>query len=287
MVLIGFPLWLGDRAKFKYKVDETRKAGFDFIELSLDYPWPIPDSSTPKKIAGYIREAGLDLAIHGSWRDIRLASPIDEVREASVKYTLKLLEMMEDLEPKYVVLHVSTDQAIEEAKNFEQSIINATSISIRAILDFASKNGLIILFENVPSHFCSSIDHIKRAILSVEGSEICFDVGHAQVQAVRSGSWKKEVKVDIIIDEWFENLGSKIRGVHVYDCLVKGRWIDEHIAPSTSSKSIKSLIKWIKDEKSRVDFVVIEAFKDSKGNEVEPNKLTSLVRQVKNQLNKK
>ncbi|MEM4576506.1 MAG: sugar phosphate isomerase/epimerase family protein [Candidatus Nezhaarchaeales archaeon] len=280
MVLIGFPLWLGDKAKFKYKVDESHKAGFDFIELSLDYPWPVPDSSTPKKIADYIREAGLDLAVHGSWRDIRLASPIDEIREASVKYTLKLLEITEGLEPKYVVLHVSTDQAIEEARNFGQSIIDATSASIQTILDFAFENGLTILFENVPSNFCSSIDHIKRAILSVEGSEICFDVGHAQVQAVRSSNWK-EVEVDVVIDEWFKNLGSKIRGVHVYDCLVEGGWINEHVAPSTSSKSIKSLLKWIKDEKSRVNFVVIEAFKDAKGNEIGPRKLTSLVRQVK------
>ena len=71
MVSIGFPLWLGDKKRFAVKIREASEAGFDFMELSFDYPWPLPDNFTPKSIAKAIRDAGLNLAIHGSWRDIR------------------------------------------------------------------------------------------------------------------------------------------------------------------------------------------------------------------------
>lgn len=280
MVLIGFPLWLGDRRKFEAKIRETHSAGFDFIELSFDYPWPVPDDLTPRRIVRFARNMGLDLAIHGSWRDIRLASPIDQIRERSLEYVLRTLEIAKELEPKYVVLHVSTDQAVREVEELEHLVVKAASQSVQRIVDFALRLGITILFENTPSQFCSSIEHMKKVILGIEGSNMCFDIGHVQLQAMKLDDQRERSASDVI-EKWVKELGPKIRGVHVHDCIARGSRIDEHIAPSTSSQSIKSLMDLVRSKSLRLGFIVIEAFKDPEGREVSPKSLVNVVRQLR------
>ncbi|MDH5815351.1 MAG: sugar phosphate isomerase/epimerase [Candidatus Nezhaarchaeota archaeon] len=279
-MLIGFPLWLGDRKRFEAKVKEAHDAGFDFIELSFDYPWPIPDYLTPKRIAKFIQDTGLDLAIHGSWRDIRLASPIDQVREASLDYVLRTLEMAKELEPRYVVFHVSTDQAVKEVEELEQLAINAALQSVKRIADLALKLGITVLIENTPLQFSSSIEQMKRIVLSVEGLNVCLDIGHAQIQAMKLNNHVK-VSVSDIVKKWVEELGSRILGVHVHDCVIRRSRIDEHITPSTNSQSIRSLMDIVRSGNLRLKFAVIEAFKDVEGREASPGSLVSIVRQLK------
>ncbi|MCS7139814.1 MAG: sugar phosphate isomerase/epimerase [Candidatus Nezhaarchaeota archaeon] len=283
MALIGFPLWLGDRKRLATRIRETLEAGFDFVELSFDYPWPIPDSSTPRSIAKAVQDAGLSLAIHGSWRDVRLASPIDHVREASVKYLIETLEIARELDPMYILFHVSTDQAIREAQEYEDVIIKAATSSTRTILKAALEMGLTAFFENIPSQFCGSIDHVKKIFMDVEEAKLCFDIGHAQAYMVRANRGKG-VNIQEVVDQWFRELGALIRGVHVYDCLAQGKWIDEHIAPTISSPSIKALVTTIDNTKTRLDFVVIEAFQDREGNDARPASLDKVVEYLKRSL---
>ncbi len=283
MTSIGFPLWLGDRRKFTAKVNEACEAGFDYIELSFDYPWPIPDSSTPRSLVKLIREVGLEVAIHGAWRDVRLASPISEVREASVKYTIKTLEYAREFNPMYVVLHISTDQAVKEVGEYEELIAEAAITSIREILRSAEEYEVNVVFENVPSQYCASIDQMKRIVADIENIKVCFDIGHAQVHAIRAYKNRK-IEVKELVDIWFDELGDKIRGVHVYDCLVQGRWIDEHITPSPNSESIKALISAVKSRSLSLDFTVVEAFRDTEGRDASPKSLSEVVSLLKKEL---
>ncbi|MDI9619483.1 MAG: sugar phosphate isomerase/epimerase family protein [Candidatus Nezhaarchaeota archaeon] len=288
MTLIGFPLWLGDRKNIEVKVKEAVEAGFDFMELSLDYPWAVADVLTPSNIAFRVREAGLELAVHGCWRDVKLASPIEEVRKASVKHVLRTIEMAKKWDPMYVVLHISTDQAFREASEREASFVNAARKSVRSILKLASSMGLELLFENVPSQFCASLNHFRKVLKNLDHARICLDIGHAQVYAART--IKRNVNVEELVLSWFKGFGSAIRGVHVYDCLVQGKWIDEHIAPSNCSSSVRALINSARKSGIDLSFAVIEAFKDSQGRDANPKSLAEVVGNLKvslsNQLNK-
>ena len=283
MTSIGFPLWLGDKRKFAVKVNEAYEADFDYIELSFDYPWPTPDGLTPRSLVKLIREIGLEVAIHGAWRDVKLASPISEVREASVKYTIKTLEYARELNPMYVVLHISTDQAVKEAGEYEEFIAGAAITSIREILRSAEKYEVNIVFENVPSQYCASIDQMKRIVADIEDIKICFDIGHAQVHAIRAYKDKK-IEVKELVDIWFDELGDKIRGVHVYDCLVQGKWIDEHITPSPNSECVKALISAVKKRSLSLNFAVVEAFRDAEGKDASPKSLSEVVNLLKKEL---
>ncbi len=279
MTLIGFPLWLGDKDKFASKVDEARDAGFDYIELSFDYPWPIPDEETPRKIASCAQSAGLDVAIHGSWRDVKLASPMSEIREASLNYVFKTFEIAKRLEPKYVVLHISTDQAVNEVKELEQPIVDAAIQSARELIGLASKLGITILFENVPWSFCSSASHMKKLVSSVSGAEVCFDVGHAWLQALKSSEGRR-ASVEEVVDMWVKELGHKIRAVHAHDCLVKRGRVQEHVAPSLDSPFMRSLSRF-EERGLRVHFVVLEVFRRPDGKEASPRDLAKLLEHLR------
>jgi sugar phosphate isomerase/epimerase len=282
MALIGFPIWLGDKDKFESKVSEAHGTGFDYIELSFDYPWPVPDEETPRKIAKYAWSAGLKVAIHGSWRDMRLASPVSEVREASLGYVSKTFWIAQKLEPEYVVLHISTDQAVNEVKELESLVTEAAVQSARELTELASKLGIMLLFENVPSSFCSSVEHVKKLVSSVSEAGICLDVGHAWLQALKS-SKEKKTRIEEVVDKWVEELRNKIRAVHVHDCLIKEGRIQEHVAPSLDSPSIRSLLR-LRGRNSSVHFVVLEVFRRSDGKEAGPRDLVKLVEHLRRAL---
>lgn len=279
MVLIGFPIWLGDKDKFASKVSEAHDAGFDYIELSFDYPWPLPDEETPRRIAKYAWNAGLEVAIHGSWRDVRLASPVNEVREASLGYVSKTFQIAQKLEPKYVVLHISTDQAVNEVKELEPLISEAAAQSARELAELASKLGMMLLFENVPSSFCSSVEHVKKLVSSVSEVGVCLDIGHAWLQTLKSNEERK-MKTEEVVDKWVERLRNRIRAVHVHDCLVKEGRIQEHVVPSLDSPSIKSLSRF-KERNLSLYFVVLEVFRRPDGKEASPKDLAKLVTHLK------
>lgn len=277
--MIGFPIWLGDKDKFASKVSEAHDAGFDYIELSFDYPWPLPDEETPRRIAKYAWNAGLEVAIHGSWRDVRLASPVNEVREASLGYVSKTFQIAQKLEPKYVVLHISTDQAVNEVKELEPLISEAAAQSARELAELASKLGMMLLFENVPSSFCSSVEHVKKLVSSVSEVGVCLDIGHAWLQTLKSNEERK-MKTEEVVDKWVERLRNRIRAVHVHDCLVKEGRIQEHVVPSLDSPSIKSLSRF-KERNLSLYFVVLEVFRRPDGKEASPKDLAKLVTHLK------
>ncbi|RLF21921.1 MAG: hypothetical protein DRJ68_02370 [Thermoprotei archaeon] len=281
MVRVGFPLWIGDRGNFEAKLKEAYEAGFDFIELSLDFPWPIPDSSTPNLIARAMKEMGLDIALHGCWRDVKLASPISEVREASVKYVVRILDCCKALEPAYVVFHVSTDQAVSEANEYEQLIVDSAVKSVKEVVSYASKRGLEVVFENVPHQFCASLDQAVKLFRQVNGCKVCFDVGHAYAHSVRRN---RNVDLYELVNSWLRELRDLIKCIHVYDCLVQGRWIDEHITPTTTSHSIKALIEASRSWSFKPAFIVIEAFKNPDGGDAKPGDLVDVVELLKREL---
>jgi len=282
MALTGFPLWLGDKHRFAPRIYEARDAGFDYIELSFDYPWPIPDEETPRKIAGYARSAGLDVAIHGSWRDVRLASPVNEVREASLSYVSRTFEIAKKFEPRYVVLHISTDQAVNEVKELEPLVIDAAVQSARELTELASELGMTLLFENIPSSFCSTVEHMKKLVSGVSEAGLCLDVGHAWLQALKSDEGRG-ARVEEVLDKWVKELGNKIQAVHVHDCLVKEGRVQEHVTPSLDSPSIRSLSRF-RERNLKLQFVVLEVFKRPDGKEASPRDLAKLVEHLRRAL---
>jgi len=115
----------------------------------------------------------------------------------------------------------------------------------------------------------------------VEEAELCFDVGHAQTYEVRRNG---RADVRELVNTWFRELGDVIKGVHLYDCLIQGRWVEGHVSPTIDSPAVSTLIEARKTLGNRLDFTVLEAFKNRNGDAARPVEVAEVVELMKKQL---
>jgi len=278
MVTIGCPIWLGDRRSWKEKVREAYEAGFNYIELSLDYPWPLLDRDTPEAIVNETRKFGLDVIFHGCWRDVKLSSPIEGVRKASVSYVIDVAKAAGEIHPTYFILHLSTDQAVNQIEEYGDLFVEAAISSLKEVLEEAEKLGVEIVVENDPMHFMTTVDQVAEVLRRVD-VEFCFDIGHAYAYTVRK---ERCADVDELISSWFKALGAKIIGAHVYDCIIRDHWVEEHVAPSENSQLIQAFLRATRNKFVKLNFITIEAFRKPDGSPVKFKELKGIVKLLTN-----
>ena len=271
---MGFSLWRGDRNSHSEKIREIRDAGFDYVEVSFDFPWPLQDSRLLREICEEIRENGLMVAVHGGWRDVKLASPINEVREASLKYVLKTMEEARKIEPLYMLFHIATEQATKEMDEHVKTVRESAISSMNTLVKHAEELNIRLVFENVPSHFLADLNDAKAVFLEVDGARLCFDVGHAWMYEARR---EENVSVRGVVERWFSELSKWISGLHVYDCLAIDGCLKEHILPSVDSEFLRAVIDNRRKYGVVVDFAVVEAFKNMRDEDVKPSELRGVV----------
>ncbi|MDJ0268954.1 MAG: sugar phosphate isomerase/epimerase [Aigarchaeota archaeon] len=274
MVFLGFSLWRGDRNAYSGKIREIRETGFDYVEVSFDFPWPLQDNGLLRKIGEEICENGLLLAVHGGWRDVKLASPINEVREASLKYVLKTVEEAKRMEPLYMLFHMATEQAVKEMDEYTKAVKDAAVNSMNTLVMRAEELDIRLVFENVPSQFLADPHDAEAVFLEVGNARLCFDVGHAWMYEVRR---EENVSVGSVVERWFSGLGRWISGLHIYDCLAINGCLKEHILPGVDSEFLRAVIDNRQKYDVASDFVVVEAFKNIRGEDVKPSELQGVV----------
>ncbi|RLE50018.1 MAG: hypothetical protein DRJ31_02810 [Candidatus Methanomethylicota archaeon] len=275
MAIVGFPMWLGDRRSWRRKMLEAFEAGFSYVELSLDYPWPLPDRETPKAIVAEAKKLGLDMVFHGCWRDVKLSSPIGCVREASVSYVIDVVEAAGEIYPTYFILHLSTDQAVDQVEGYEDLFVEAATSSLKEVLKAASKVGMEIVIENDPAHFMVTVDQVVSVLERFDDVRFCFDVGHAYAYAARRG---RDVDVNELVESWLKALDRKTVGAHVYDCIVRDHWVEEHVTPSEKSQLIQAFVKAARSKPVKLNFITVEAFRKPDGSPARFGELKDIVK---------
>ena len=104
-ILIGAPVWLGNRP-FKQTLSALQKAGFDYLEFSLDFPLPeCMRSDEKEELKRMLEDFGLKIAFH-SPLDVQTVHPRREIFEASMKILRKCFEFSSYFSPLYYNLHL-------------------------------------------------------------------------------------------------------------------------------------------------------------------------------------
>jgi len=73
---LGFPVWYGYGFEISRIIEEARDTGFDYIEVSIDHPWPRGGEPSLDEVVRLIKGSGLSTGFHAPWRDLRLSSPL-------------------------------------------------------------------------------------------------------------------------------------------------------------------------------------------------------------------
>jgi len=217
--VIGRLVWFGDFPLEK-TLSALRDVGYDFVELSLDYP--LPDNINRSELANVLEAFEMRIAFH-SPLDVFIAQPREELFEASLKVLKKCLEFSSEFEPLYYNFHVTFVSPTRRFDVVKEKIVENGRRACEIILEFAKESG----FEA-----CLEFDRNFDESFLVDDLKICLDVGHF---AILSDKYSEELQAFI------DKHGKRIITLHVHDCeLSKGV---DHIALGNGNVDLKSVLR--------------------------------------------
>ena len=271
MFKLGFPIWYGYRNRVRELARESRRIGFDYVEVSLDHPWPFSGNPGLDEAVRAVLSEGLSIAFHAPWRDLRLSSPLEEVRSASIKVFRKVASKISSYECDYLVVHLSTDQAIDRIEEVRGEVVEAAVKSVGELNDISRELGLKLMFENVRE----DLEMFK--VIASKSMGICLDAGHVIVSTSRRlGREHAEDE----LRKWLTTLKDKIRIIHYSGVKFNGKWVRDHQITDSSDRYlrlIRSKLKQINPE-----YFLLEVFEGRKEEEhARPSHLADAVRFLK------
>lgn len=281
MVMVGYPIWYGDK-NLEQTITQVFRAGFNYIELSLDYPWPFKDIEKLRLIRKLANDYSLRLGIHGPWRDVALASPIENIRRASIEVYCKVIDTAIELEANYLNIHLATIQAVDVDKSIENDAIEAAMKSTEELCDLACEHALYLTIENDPGKCCSLLEQLAPIAERVNKAKFCFDIGHAVIAYTRRAKKSKgQEQVDYLelASQWATTFKDRLILLHLHDYRIKNNHIEDHLPPGKGHVNVKNLLKTLRG--TGIYYILLEVFYEEGGKHATPDKLSSTVREVR------
>ncbi len=255
----GIPIWIGNVFdNIIKKIDTFREFGLDFVELSIDYPWPYKQVDLLEKTVSTIMKNGLLIGVHMPWRDLPFATPYNLIGEAVLSTIREVTEKLRSLTPslEYILVHPSTMQRIELYDN-RRDIINSLRARIETLTE--TYPDMIIVIENLSKGFAAEISNLIEAVENIDHAGICLDIGHLAARYVKELKDHYDSFYDYL-DEVLSMLdGINVPVIHLHDIDEKGR---EHLLVGEGFLKFKDIYKKI----SRLEpgYLVYEMFKSRK-----------------------
>ncbi len=202
----GYPFWYGDGSIRKH-AEIARKIGFDYVEFSLNYPWPEKLSESEKTFLKNLkRDYNLDIAFHAPLGGIDLCYPRKEISEASMKVFSDSMGFAAHYVPFYFNFHLATDIPTWKCADIRSDMLEKARSSVLQISKIAGSYGIQLTIENNSKKMFSGIKDLKPFLRG--NLKFCFDVGHA----ARAAGGKSEK-----IFDWIKAFGKDMLVLHFHD----------------------------------------------------------------------
>ncbi len=248
-------LWFKDFRRSDL-VSEVTGGGFDGFELSLDYPLCGPTRLEEVPQLGDLLRSGLRVAVHLPWREIYLASPVEEVRRVSLDYTTRCLEEVRRIEPDYGLLHVITDQAV--CSDSVEECVSAAARSLEMLSRIADEMGIPLYVETTRNYCCGgleqSVSYLERNVM------LCLDVPHAVERHSRLR--KRPLGLSDVLRDAPPRALEAIECVHLHGYSMSGyHVVESHLEPDRGLLS--EYLEVLRRGTLRPRYTVLEAFYSS------------------------
>ncbi len=259
--------WLGDLNDIGVSgfVKAVRSLGVDGIELSLDYPLTL-NSPKSRELMRLLLSHNLSLAIHLPWREVHLASPIEDVRLASLKVARRSLGTYDAmLNVEYILTHLSTKQAF--CGRDDEECVKAAVKSLTALAMLADDLGTQVLVETISDRCCSNEDRLPSIMEGIKLSNVgvCVDLPH--ILERRHRLWGESITaLKGVLRDIPPVILEKAVGAHVHGVKRLRGQVVSHVMPSRRFLSL--LMKEYVGNLKRLEYVTIEIFRDRFGREV-------------------
>jgi len=267
---IGYTIWYKDLRDLDYLVNELSKAEFDLIELSIDYPLCFK-MGLPMETLRYFIKKGFSIGIHAPWRDIELASPISKIREASVEAIIHSIRLLNGIDVKYVVLHVTTEQAFCGYRDRE--CLDAAEQSLYTIIEIAKENDMDILVETTHDKCCGGEEQVPYLLERFPSLGLCVDIAHIATRRYRK--WGATLDVEELFYDLPPIAIERTKVIHVHGFReLEYNITFTHLVPEPELISkLKNVLRRLEN----LEAIVLEVFKDAEGQDVRPSEIKWVV----------
>ncbi|RJS92635.1 sugar phosphate isomerase/epimerase [Candidatus Bathyarchaeota archaeon] len=223
---IGFHTWSFASLPLKSALKHIRNAGFTEVEINADKthldPRVFPRSEL-SSLKNLLNDLGLHPnSAHAPIDGVDLSAQNVDIKNRSIDLLVKTLEYCRAIDCPILVVHPNHSDSI----SLGREVMKKNSIeNLRIVVKKAEDLGVKIAIENMINvggeRFGSRISDLKEIIMNI-GSPylgICFDSGHANLQAASS---------DISIRDEIIDAGEYLWTLHIHD---NDGSRDQHLPP--------------------------------------------------------
>lgn len=243
------PWWIGAGDPVE-GIELAASHGFDFLEISLDAPWP-EDISGPA-LRDAAQDAGIALGFHAPWRTQALAHPRGVLARAARTVAQECIDVALGAGAEYTVFHV-------DARDFQRfprrAVVEQGLAQARKSLDALARSAedrCTIVVENTSTPM-GTPDEIASFLEPLTDVGFCYDPGHASLTLDQGVEGASEDPVT-----WFDALGRRLVLVHIMDVVRTEQGIVDHLVPGAGEADLAGLIKATRD--TGCERLLIEAF---------------------------
>lgn len=253
---LGLPWWIGAGEPGE-GIRLAAETGYDFVELSLDAPWP--EGLDPLALADEAEDAGIALGFHGPWRTQSLAHPREALARGAREVAQSCVQAARSAEAEYVVFHV-------DARGFRgyprETVVEAGLETAHASLQALARSAgeeLDLLVENTTSPMGTPAE-LADFLEAVPDVGFCLDPGHAAIQAHHDETtWT--------VADWRDALAQRWQLTHLMDVLETEGRVHDHLLPGAGEADIDSILEAARE--AGAEWTLVEAFRaDVEGTEI-------------------
>ena len=281
---IGIPTWYKDDfSSNNYAL--FFEQGIEYIELSLEYPWPFWDEKRLRKITKEIKEYDLKINFHLPWRDLSIISPYPQVRIGAYKYLLSIADFIETLDAtkEYAVLHATTSENVK--LNSDKNILMEITETLMKLNEEYEKRGVNLLLENLPKGPSSSIILLKK-LTNKANLGICLDIGHLITSILlkeKENIGEKELLSHI--KKWLDTFNDKIHVTHIHGIVKVNGNILEHYLIDNYYDIYADALRKINEKKKEINVTLEIFYRDPQKHIVTPRYLSNAAEKIMARIN--
>ncbi|MBL7206397.1 MAG: sugar phosphate isomerase/epimerase [Candidatus Aenigmarchaeota archaeon] len=258
----GHAIWYGDRP-FEKAIKNIHRIGYDYIELSLDYPTMETlekNKEMVKRIKALLKDLDMEIGFHAPFAGVELLHPRKIISDAGFKIMERAMKFATQFSPAYFDIHLRGNPPTIKLRDVREEIYDKSILVGQRLSKLNKKLKLNITIENKPNLPFCFLDDFKFFFAGVKDLDMCLDVGHV-ICANNDGRGKNEGNADI--SEWIDAFKNKIKVLHLHNCRKTEGSVWDHYILEDGIIDIEKVCKQIKDTKCK--YIQLEIFSNENG----------------------
>ena len=208
------------------EIDWMAKAGFDFIDLTLEPPGAAPWEIDPIAVRKLLEDHKLHAVGHTP-PYLPMASPFESLRKAAITEFQRCIEVFRALDVSWMNLHPSIVPMHRRGFSVERNLE-----SLNDLLPFARQSGVGLMIENVPGAF-NTAAQLGELMDPLPDLGLHLDIGHCNL--MNPSNTEQEI---------VNAYAPRLRHVHLHDN--RGGDLDLHLPLGAGNIHLEDALRTLK-----------------------------------------